>query len=247
MTVLSKTCFISDLHLDVREPNNLQACLDLLSDYQADQTLDALYILGDLFEYWLGDDMLDQAMAQPFLPIIAALSALSQRGVALFVMHGNRDFLFADEFAASTGCQLLPDEQVIDLYGQRTLLMHGDTLCTDDVAYLQLRQMLRNPAWQADFLQKPFAARLQMALDLRAESQQQTAQKSAEIMDVNPQAVLARMQAHNVNVLIHGHTHRMYHHYFTDHGKTLQRIVLSDWHGEAHALEVYSNGEQHLY
>ncbi|HHC75023.1 MAG TPA: UDP-2,3-diacylglucosamine diphosphatase, partial [Thiothrix sp.] len=160
---------------------------------------------------------------------------------------GNRDFLFADGFRARTGCELLPDEHVIELYGQRVLLMHGDTLCTDDVAYLQLRQLLRDPQWQTDFLQKPFAARLQLALNLRTESQQQTAQKSAAIMDVSLKTVLARMHAHNVMTLIHGHTHRMYHHYLTDQAKTLQRIVLSDWHGEAHALEVYSNGEQHLY
>lgn len=217
------TLFISDLHLQPAQPHLLQACLNFLRTTAA--SADALYILGDLFEAWVGDD--DDA---PWLPELAtALKSLSNAGTQLFFQHGNRDFLLGKKFAAQCGMTLLPEAAVLDLYGRKALLMHGDTLCTEDRDYLAMRVQLHNPLWQQMALAKPLAERRQMAAALRMESKAAGAQKNAEIMDVTPAEVERKMLEFGVDLLIHGHTHRPAHHQLMLGGKSAERIVLGDW------------------
>lgn len=217
------TLFISDLHLQPAQPHLLQACLQFLRTTAAGA--DALYILGDLFEAWVGDD--DDA---PWLPELAAtLKTLSDNGTQLFFQHGNRDFLLGKIFAEQCGLTLLPEAAEIDLYGRKTLLMHGDTLCTEDRDYLAMRVQLHNPLWQQMALAKPLAERRQMAAALRMESQAAGAQKNAEIMDVTAAEVELKMAEAGVDLLIHGHTHRPARHPLTLNGKAAERIVLGDW------------------
>ena len=224
------TLFISDLHLTGERPAIIGLFLDFLQ--QEALQADALYILGDLFEAWIGDDYVEPAL----IPVIEALAALTGAGVPVFVMVGNRDFLMGHSFERQSGCRLLPDPSVIDLYGTPTLLMHGDTLCTDDVDYQQLRRRLRNPQWQQQFLSLPVEQRLAFAQQARAESRQATRVKSEIIMDVNADAVATAFAEHQVNRLIHGHTHRPNtHHLFID-GQQLTRIVLGDWYEHGSVL-----------
>lgn len=223
--------FISDLHLDARRPAITALFLDFLAGLEP-RRCTGLYILGDLFEAWIGDDNDDPHDAQ----VIAALRAAVQRGVPVWIMHGNRDFLLGERFAAASGCTLLPDPSVIDLDGEPTLLMHGDTLCIDDVEYQQFRAMVRDPAWQRQFLARPLAERRAIAANLRETSRQRTGEKAAEIMDVNPQAVLEALRAHGVRRLIHGHTHRPAVHHMDVDGRPAQRIVLGDWYTQGSVL-----------
>jgi len=225
----AETLFISDLHLDEERPDIVSLFLKFLSE-RAPQA-DRLYILGDLFEAWVGDDD-DVAIVQT---IKNSLKQLSSQ-IPVFVMHGNRDFLIGDLFAKETGCQLLPETQVIDLYGEATLLMHGDTLCTDDVAYLKMRQTLRNPLWQKDFLSKSLDERRMMARQLRMQSQAATQAKAEDIMDVNAQAVKHAFKAHNVQKIIHGHTHRPNIHALEFEEQSCQRLVLGDWYTKGSVL-----------
>lgn len=234
-----KTWFISDLHLDASRPHLLKLCLEFLNEIQ--HQVDALYILGDLFEYWLGDDSLQSPELEIFLPILSKLKALSDNGVPLYFIAGNRDFLISTDFERKTGCQILEDEVVIDLYGVPTLIMHGDTLCTDDISYLQLRELLRSKQWQKDFLALSIKERIEQALKLRNASKEQTANKSEEILDVNQQAVELIMHKHDVLQLIHGHTHRMATHEFNLNGREAKRIVLGDWYKHSHFLSVDQN------
>lgn len=192
----------------------------------------ALYILGDLFEVWLGDDDNPPEHQR----IIAALRALSDSGTQVYLMHGNRDFLLGEEFASASGCRLLPEACIVDLAGTPTLLMHGDTLCTDDTDYQQFRQMVRNPQWQQQFLSLSLAERQRLAQGMRAESRLQTSKKSDTIMDVNQQAVAQTMLNHKILRLIHGHTHRPALHDFQLNGQPAQRIVLGDWYDQGSAL-----------
>lgn len=217
------TLFISDLHLSHERPEITQVFLRFLQGPA--RQAEALYILGDLFEVWLGDDM----VLPDYQAAIAELKSLSQT-VALYIMHGNRDFLMRETFEAMTGCQLLDEEVVIDLYGTPTLLMHGDTLCTDDVAYQQFRAMVRNPQWQTELLGKTPAERLELAQKLREISKTETQGKEAGIMDVNQSAVENAMQKHHVQQLIHGHTHRPAVHEFQLDNLAAKRIVLADWY-----------------
>lgn len=233
-----KTYFISDLHLDIAQPSNIQAFLDFTQKISADSETQALYILGDLFEYWLGDDCLVHELFQPFKPVVEALKQLSMQGISLYFIKGNRDFLIGESFSIQTGCRLFDDEVVIDLYGKPTLIMHGDTLCTDDTDYQQLRIMLRNENWQSEFLSKPLSERLQIAQHLREQSKEKTADKLEMIMDVNQTEVLNVMQSQQVQMLIHGHTHRVANHVFMDEHNVYRRLVLSDWHGKACYLTV---------
>ncbi|MEM7016148.1 MAG: UDP-2,3-diacylglucosamine diphosphatase [Pseudomonadota bacterium] len=229
---IRETLFISDLHLDASREHLIRLCLDLFEG-RAEQA-DALYILGDLFEAWIGDDDDNPAYTE----VKAGLHQLTQSGVPVFVMQGNRDFLLGDDFCRETGCQLLADPCVVELYGKPTLLMHGDTLCTKDTGYLQLRQILHNPAWQQDFLSKPLADRRAMAEHLRAESQKQTSQKDMAIMDVTPEAVADVMREHQVTHLIHGHTHRPAIHDFKLDEQDVRRTVLGDWYEKGSLLEL---------
>ena len=219
--------FVSDLHLDETRPQATRAFLDLLSGPAREAS--ACYILGDLFEVWVGDD--DDA---PWLdPIRSALAELTAAGIHCAFIHGNRDFLIGDAFQTATGVELLNEHTVIEIEGQPVLLTHGDLLCTDDTRYLTLRRQLRDRGWQADFLAKPLAERRRIALELRAMSKSEMATKPADIMDVNEATVASVMRDHGVATLIHGHTHRPAFHRWTLDGDTALRIVLADWYDAA--------------
>lgn len=232
--------FISDLHLDARRPAITTLFLEFLAGLDPRHCA-GLYILGDLFEAWVGDDNDDPHDAQ----VTAALRATTQRGIPVWIMHGNRDFLLGERFAQATGCTLLADPARIELSGEATLLMHGDTLCTDDHEYQQFRDMVRNPDWQRQFLAKPLAERRAIAANLRETSRQRTGEKAAEIMDVNPQAVLDTLRAHGVHRLIHGHTHRPAVHALDLDGRPAHRIVLGDWYTQGSVLYA-DNGSLRL-
>jgi len=188
---------------------------------------DALYVLGDLFEYWIGDE----GLAQPFaMQVAQAFRAVSDGGVRVYFMHGNRDFLVGEQFALASGMKLLADPTEVDLYGTRTLLMHGDTLCSDDAEYQKFRQMVRSPAWQQAFLRKPLDERVRMAREVRGKSEQAKRVKDMTIMDVTPATVEDAFRAHHYAPLIHGHTHRPAHHKHKVDGRDCERWVLADWY-----------------
>ena len=217
--------FISDLHLCSTRPAINALFKRFLHDI-APQA-EALYILGDFFEYWAGDDDL----IEPFHRDIAQqLNTLAQSGTRLYLMHGNRDFLIGDAFQRAANITLLPDPTLIDLYGHPTLLMHGDTLCSDDVKYQAFRTQVREPAWQQNFLATPLAVRKAQIEALRQRSEQEKSSKAAEIMDTNADTVTATLRAYNYPRLIHGHTHRPALHAYTVDGKSGERWVLTDWY-----------------
>ena len=232
------TLFISDLHLSGERENITELFINFL-DQRASKA-DALYILGDLFEVWPGDDMI-----QPdYLSSIAKLKQLADNGLPLFVMQGNRDFLMAEKFAEVSGANLIEDPTIIDLYGTPTLLMHGDTLCADDVDYQKFRVMVRDPSWKEKFFSLPNEERLAMTTKYRKVSKVETAKKSMDIMDVNQQAVETAMQKHNIKQLIHGHTHRPAIHNFSIDDKKMKRIVLGDWFEQGSVLVCDESGCQ---
>ena len=230
------TLFISDLHLDPVRPEITEEFLALLRGEA--RRAQALYILGDFFEVWVGDDDDDPHYGR----VMAGLKELADTGVPLHFMHGNRDFLVGEAFLRKTGARLLQDPTVIDLYGRPTLLMHGDTLCTDDVEYQMVRRMLRDPAWQKDYLAKPLVERRAIAAHARAESKAHTAAKAEYIMDVNQREVEALMRKHQVSRLIHGHTHRPAVHRFKSDGRDKERIVLGDWYEQSSMLRWDTRG-----
>lgn len=236
---MKTTLFISDLHLDARRPAITELFLAFLAGLDPADCAN-LYILGDLFEAWIGDDS-DDAHD---LRVQTALRATTDRGIPIFVMHGNRDFLLGDAFAKTTGCILLADPTLIELNGAPTLLMHGDTLCTDDVEYQQFRSMVRNPTWQQQLLNKPIAERRAIAANMRETSRQRAGEKSAEIMDVNADAVEAILREFQLPRLIHGHTHRPAVHNLIIDGITTQRIVLGDWYEQGSVLRCDDDGIQ---
>lgn len=222
--------FVSDLHLcNDRAYSNTQFITFLNG---AARGAVAVYILGDLLEYWVGDDTLEHD-----IPVfIAALRALTNSGVAVFVMHGNRDFLLGSGFETATGAQLISDPWVISLYGTPTLLMHGDTLCSDDTDYQNFRCQVRDARWQKSFLSLPWDQRVAMAHQVRAQSKDLTRAKLEYITDVNQTAVENAMRTAGVTQLIHGHTHRPAVHNFLLDGKQAQRIVLPDWYEQGGVL-----------
>ena len=223
------TLFISDLHLDDHRPAVTALFCEWLQR-EAKQA-DALYILGDLFEAYIGDD--DDA---PLIALVAdALREVADAGVPVSFVHGNRDFLVGPAFAARAGMQLLPESSRVDLYGTPTLLLHGDTLCLDDVAYQRIRVQLRHPDWQRQFLAQPLAARRAFAAQARAESAKHTGAMDLAIMDVTASAVEAALDATGVRRMIHGHTHRPAVH---ELGDQRQRIVLGDWYEHGSVLRV---------
>ena len=228
------TLFISDLHLDPERPHIVDLYTAFLRG--AARQADALYILGDLFESWIGDDD-DGMLAQH---VAAETGALSAGGVPVHFLHGNRDFLLGPDYAARAGMRLLPDPTVAEFGGERVLLMHGDTLCTDDVDYQKFRMLVRNPDWQRQFLAKPLGERRAFAAQARGESARQTSMKPAQIMDVNQVAVEAALRAHGVRRMIHGHTHRPARHRFEFDGEPAERIVLGDWYEHSSVLELPS-------
>ena len=220
---MSEILFISDLHLTPERPETLELFLRFLQ--QRAQKAKQLYILGDLFDAWIGDDN-----EQPPIPMIqAAMAELAASGTDLFIMQGNRDFLLGERFANSAGATLLPDPTVADLFGTSALLMHGDTLCTDDQAYMQFRKQIRNPGLIDDFLSRGIPERLKMAAELRRQSGEINSVKASDIMDVNQQTVESTMLRYKANLLIHGHTHRPGEHRFLLNGEPSRRLVLSDW------------------
>ena len=230
------TLFISDLHLDPERPAVTELFLTLLATRA--RSADALYILGDLFEAWIGDDdasPMNQAVCK-------ALKQCATAGTPVFVMHGNRDFLLGTQFAADSGCTLLDDPARVDLYGIPTLLMHGDMLCTDDKQYMSFRAMVRNREWQQALLSKSLQERQVIASEMRASSREQTDGKPESIMDVNADAVAAAMTDHGVHRLIHGHTHRPACHELVISERPAQRIVLGDWYEQGSLLECTENG-----
>ena len=225
------TLFISDLHLDATRPAATQAFHEFLKRRAAEA--EALYILGDLFEAWVGDDDDDPHAGE----IMDALAELTSGGVPAWFVHGNRDFLVGDDFSGRTGVTLLPEVSVVNLGGENVLLMHGDSLCTDDHDYQEFRSMVREPKWQAQFLALPLAARRALAAQARDASRISTGGKPMEIMDVNATAVAEAMRANGVRRFIHGHTHRPDVHEFDLDGGPATRIVLGDWFERGWALE----------
>jgi UDP-2,3-diacylglucosamine hydrolase len=232
------TIFISDLHLCASRPQITEAFLTFLNT-QA-KSAQALYILGDLFEYWAGDDDIDDAFNKQ---IIQAFKTLSASGVFIYLMHGNRDFLITDDFCKAAQIHLISDPTLIDLYGSSALLSHGDELCSDDVAYQQFRLQVRNKQWQSEFLSQPLQVRKNQIEAIRLRSEQAKSSKSAEIMDVNQDAVTSLLKEHRYpDLLIHGHTHRPNQHQVSVDGKFITRWVLGDWYEQGSYLICDASG-----
>ncbi|MEX3018984.1 UDP-2,3-diacylglucosamine diphosphatase [Kluyvera sp. STS39-E] len=226
------TLFIADLHLQTEEPAITAGFLRFLAGEA--RTADALYILGDLFEAWIGDDDPNPLHRE----IASAIKSLVDSGVPCYFIHGNRDFLIGRRFARDSGMQLLSEEKVLNLYGRRVLIMHGDTLCTDDPGYLAFRAKVHTPWIQKLFLALPLCIRRRIAQKMRNDSKAANRSKSMEIMDVNPQAVSAVMEKHQVQWLIHGHTHRPDIHTLDANGETAHRVVLGAWHDHGSMVKV---------
>ena len=234
---MSSTLFISDLHLAPDTPAANVALLGFLKDTAP--SADALYVLGDLFEYWIGDE----GLSHPFAGEIArAFRALTDGGVPVYFMHGNRDFLIGSRFAEASGMQILADPTLVNLYGCSTLLMHGDALCSDDLEYQNFRAMVRNPAWQQSFLAKPLEERIRMAQEMRGKSEQAKQAKDMAIMDVTQATVEQALRTHGYPRLIHGHTHRPARHEHRVDGRLCERWVLSDWYQQGSCLTCDSDG-----
>jgi UDP-2,3-diacylglucosamine hydrolase len=236
MELRLSTLFVSDLHLDGAWPGAIRQFEEFLAGPAS--KAQALYILGDLFEAWVGDDDPDPARAT----VLAALRTLTQSGVPCYVMHGNRDFLLQSGFEARSGCQLLADPTIIDLGGRPTLLTHGDVLCTADVAYQRLRAVVRRSAWQRRFMALPLATRQGIAHLARAGSRAHTERTHEQIMDVADTAVQALMRQCGVHTLIHGHTHRPGVHRFTLDGSSAERLVLGAWYEQGSCLRFDQDG-----
>lgn len=234
------TLFISDLHLDESRPEITQLFLDFLKRDAINA--EALYILGDFFEAWVGDDD-DSTLG---LQVSQSLRELGDSGVPVFFMRGNRDFLIGHDFAHRAGLSILPDPCVLELYGKPTLLMHGDLLCSDDVAYQTFRAQVRSDAWQSQFLAQPLAARQAFAAQARSASKQHQSglmnEQQENIMDVTQSTVLSLMKRFGVNRLIHGHTHRPDIHQFYLDDISSSRIVLGDWYTQGSVLRVDAEG-----
>ena len=234
------TLFIADLHLEDARPGTTDAFLRFLRDEA--QGADRLYILGDLFEAWPGDDAIDDP-EDPFAgQIVAHLSALARSGTRVFVMHGNRDFLIGGRFCRETGATLLPDGTVVELYGERAVLLHGDALCTDDASYQRLRRIVRNPVVRGLFRIMTLNQRRALAARMRSGSRAHVGMTAPEIMDVNAEAVAHAFREAGVRTMIHGHTHRPAVHPLEIDGAPAKRIVLGDWYTQGSVLEVSAGG-----
>jgi UDP-2,3-diacylglucosamine hydrolase len=232
------TLFISDLHIDASRPAIIGQFLDFLQGEARNAA--ALYILGDLFESWIGDDAADPAQSAA----IAGLRTLTSSGVPCFVMHGNRDFLLSRQFCEMSGAQLLPDPLIVTLYGEPVLVMHGDALCTDDRAYQRLRATVRDPDWQRQFLALSIDARRALAGAARAGSQAHTAAMEYAITDVNAESVATALRAAATSTLLHGHTHRPGIHALQVEGRPRTRIVLGDWYDQGSVLRWDNDGPE---
>ncbi len=233
---LSRTLFVSDLHLDPSRPGIVAQFERFLAETVPGAQ--ALYILGDLFEFWVGDD----ALALPFPGQVAARIAAAARSVPVRFMHGNRDFLVAGRFAQAAGAQLIADPATVDLHGTPTLLLHGDTLCTGDLRYQAFRAKVRDPAWQRAALARPIAERLALAREMRLESEGAKQDAASEIMDVAPEAVEEAFARSGCDLMIHGHTHRPGRHVHRVDGRERVRWVLGDWYARGSYLEATPEG-----
>lgn len=226
--------FIADLHLQLSRPSMTRGFIDFISNLK---DAESLYIVGDFFEVWVGDDYSDECTQE----VIRTLKALSNTGTNLYFMHGNRDFLLGKQFCEQTGGSLLDEPHLLEL-DEPALLLHGDSLCTKDVAYMQMRTLLRNPQFQQQMLAKPLEERLQLATKIRGESQAGNQLKAEDIMDVTQVAVDNLMDEYKVNTLIHGHTHRPNRHQWQHNNQNRERIVLGDWQDDLGWMLRYENG-----
>ena len=236
MSAVSHTLFASDLHLDSEAPWAIDAFLKFLEGPASGAA--ALYLLGDLFEVWVGDDDDNPDNARA----CAGMAALTRSGVPVYAIHGNRDFLLGDAFEERTGVKLLPDPVMLDLHGVPTLLSHGDVFCTGDSSYQDLRSIVRQPSWQRRFLSLPLAARRDLASAARAGSKAHTQRQIPVLMDVTPDAVTRALRATGARRLIHGHTHRPAVHRFDVDGAEAERVVLAPWYEAASCVAVDANG-----
>jgi UDP-2,3-diacylglucosamine hydrolase len=230
------TLFASDLHLDSEAPWAIDAFLKFLEGEA--RGADALYLLGDLFEVWVGDDDDNPDNARA----CDGLAQLAASGTSVYALHGNRDFLLGEPFEKRTGVKLLPDPVRVELYGVPTLLSHGDVFCTEDTSYQQLRSIVRRPGWQRRFLSLPLAARRDLASAARAGSKAHTERTIPTIMDVNPEAVARALRATGTTRLIHGHTHRPAIHVLSIDGAHAERVVLAPWYEAASCVAVDASG-----
>jgi UDP-2,3-diacylglucosamine hydrolase len=234
---MAHTLFISDLHLSTMHPLSGERFLHFAN--HIDPQAEALYILGDLFEYWAGDDDLNDPFHRA---ITGTLRKLSGQGIKIYLMHGNRDFLMAEKLAHACNATLLNDPTMLDLYGIPTLISHGDALCTDDVDYQAFRRQVRSPGWQQQFLAQPLSQRKAQIEQMRQLSEQEKRHKQMSIMDVNSDTVSALLREHGYPRLIHGHTHRPARHLHHLDGHNCERWVLGDWDTKANALRCDSSG-----
>lgn len=225
------TLFISDLHLEAERPDIGEQFIKFLQTEAMEA--DDLYILGDLFEAWVGDDDPNTHYAK----IKMAIRKVVDSGVPVYFMHGNRDFMIGKRFANETGVEILRDPYPVIMYGQKALLSHGDALCTDDTQYQRIRVMTRNPDWQASMLAKPLKERIRMAEEARRQSLERTLNLSMDIMDVNQDEVKRVITDHGVDVLLHGHTHRPDVHTIDLGNRRAKRIVLGDWYTQGSVLQ----------
>ncbi len=231
------TLFISDLHLAPERPEIVELFRQFVKT-EAVQA-DAVYILGDLFEYWVGDDA---AETLGHTDTLRSLAYLRDRGVPTYFMPGNRDFLIGRRFCARTGCQLLQDPNRVNIYGREMLLTHGDSLCTDDSEHQRFRKMVNDPSWQSAFLAQPMEQRIRLAVDAREQSEFNKSRLPMEVMDVNQQSVESTIRRFKIDTLIHGHTHRPAIHRFQLDGTDVQRIVLGDWYRQSSVLRLTRSG-----
>lgn len=236
------TLFISDLHLCETRPHINQLFISWLE--RVASKADALYILGDFFEYWAGDDAIEPSFHDE---ITHALKTLSSKGVPVYLMHGNRDFLMGDDFAAQASLTIIQDPSLVTMYDQPVLLSHGDALCTDDVEYMQFRDLVRTATWQKEFLSQSVSERKAYIAQAREKSEQQKSVKEAEIMDVNTETIHALLSEYNYPpTLIHGHTHRPKKHVHSFGNHESERWVLGDWYDQGSCIQLYEDGEIEL-
>lgn len=229
---------ISDLHLEEARPELTRAFLGFLEGPA--RAAAALYILGDFFNVWIGDDGADDLAAK----VAAALTNLAASGVPVRIMHGNRDFLIGEDYARRCGAELIHEPHLLKAHGRRYLLMHGDVLCTRDLPYMQFRAMVRDPAWQAGFLGQPLEQRRAFAAQARAQSKSMNSNRAEDITDVSPEEVERVLREQGVDTLIHGHTHRPGQHAFSLDGEPVRRFVLGDWDRRGWYLRLDDAGEE---
>ena len=234
---MKPTLFLSDLHLAAARPAQVAAFRAFCAGPAREAA--GVYVLGDLFDAWIGDDQLREPLAGE---VTAALRTVADAGVPVGVISGNRDFLLGERFAQAAGAMLLPGQMVVSVGGTQTLILHGDELCTADVAYQRFRRFSREPRWQRAWLALPYAARRALAGWLRGRSRSATADKPEQIMDADPAAIVAAFRAANVTRMVHGHTHRPARHHLLVDGRACERFVLADWYARGSYLEFDAEG-----